>query len=117
VLEEHRATVTGVASVAEALTFLDRATADVLVSDIAMPGEDGYCLIRKVWERAPGAGGRIPALALTAYVGEEDGERALAAGFNQHAGKPVQVLELVAQIAQLAGRTPAPPAPPTRAKR
>ena len=77
---------------------------DVLLSDIEMPGEDGYSLIAKV--RALGAerGGNTPAAALTAYARAEDRTRALLAGFQLHVPKPVEPLELVAVVTNLAGR-------------
>ena len=71
-----------------------------VLADIAMPGEDGYALIRAIRER----GGRIPAAALTAYAREEDRERAIAAGYQAHVSKPVGPAELVATVARLAGR-------------
>jgi signal transduction histidine kinase/FixJ family two-component response regulator len=76
---------------------------DVLVSDIAMPDEDGYYLIRELRSRAPDAGGTTPAVALTAYAREEDRQRALAAGFQSHLAKPVEPCDLAQAIASLAG--------------
>jgi CheY-like chemotaxis protein len=76
--------------------------ADVLVSDIAMPDEDGYCLIRKVRGLAAGEGGDLPAVALTAYARDEDRQRALAAGFQSHLAKPVEPADLAQAIADLA---------------
>jgi CheY-like chemotaxis protein len=93
-----------VPNAAEALALLDREAFHVLVSDIGMPGEDGYALIRSVRQRAIDAGGRIPAAALTAYARTEDRLRALAAGFQIHVPKPVQPEELVTVVASLAGR-------------
>jgi CheY-like chemotaxis protein len=89
---------------AEALELLRRWRPDVLVSDIEMPGEDGYSLIRKV--RALGAeeGGDTPAVALTAYGRTQDRMRSLAAGFNMHVPKPVDPGELTTIIASVAGR-------------
>jgi signal transduction histidine kinase/CheY-like chemotaxis protein len=105
VLEQHRSEVTAVSSVAEALTLLKRWRPDVLVSDLGMPGEDGYDLVRKLRRLAPNDGGRIPALALTAYAQTEDGRQALAAGFQLHVAKPVEPVVLAMAVAQLAGRT------------
>jgi CheY-like chemotaxis protein len=76
---------------------------DVLVSDIAMPDEDGYFLIRELRGRTPEAGGTVPAVALTAYAREEDRQRALAAGFQSHLAKPVEPCDLAQAIAALAG--------------
>ena len=88
-------------SASEALDLFKEWHPDVLVSDIEMPGEDGYSLIRKV--RALGAdnGGRTPAIALTAYGRPQDRLRALAAGFNMHIPKPVDPGELTTIIADI----------------
>jgi CheY-like chemotaxis protein len=75
---------------------------DVLISDIAMPGEDGYWLIRNIRELAPQAGGAIPAVALTAYVRMEERLRVLAAGFQLYVPKPVEPAELRNVVARLA---------------
>ncbi len=77
---------------------------DVLVSDVGMPVEDGYALMRRVRGLSIARGGRTPAIALTAYVREEDARRALAAGFQRHVGKPVDPRELVDLVANLGGR-------------
>jgi signal transduction histidine kinase len=103
-LQQAGAIVLSVPNAADALALLDREAFDVLVSDIGMPGEDGYALIRSVRQRAIDSGGRIPAAALTAYARTEDRLRALAAGFQIHVPKPVQPEELVTVVASLAGR-------------
>jgi signal transduction histidine kinase len=103
-LEQHGARVTAVASVAAALESLDAGPADVLVSDLAMPDEDGYALIRKIRARPAGQGGGVPAAALTAYVRAEDRSRVLAAGFQEHVPKPIDPAGLVNVVASLAGR-------------
>ena len=90
-------------SAREALELLERWRPDMLLSDIGMPGEDGYSLINKIRALPPERGGRTPAAALTAYVREEDRERALAAGYQIHIPKPVSSHQLVATLAQLAG--------------
>jgi CheY-like chemotaxis protein len=96
--------VTTAASVAEALTLMERHAFDVLLSDIGMPEQDGYELIRRVRER--GLNGRtLPAVALTAFARPEDRRRALLAGFQVHVPKPVDPDELVAVVATLVGRT------------
>ncbi len=102
-LEHCGARVTAVPSVADALEALDREVPDVLVSDIGVPGEDGYSLIRKIRERSPERGGNVPAAALTAYARTEDRVRALSSGFQTHLAKPIDPAELVATIAALAG--------------
>jgi CheY-like chemotaxis protein len=75
---------------------------DVLVSDIGMPGQDGYEFIRRV--RTMGPHGGVPAAALTAFARSEDRTRVLVAGYQVHVPKPVQPAELVATVASLAGR-------------
>jgi PAS domain S-box-containing protein len=104
-LEERGAEVRAVGSSAEALAALDQQVPDVLVSDIEMPGPDGYALMRAVRERPSDRGGRVPAAALTAYARTEDRMQALLAGFHLHMPKPVQPAELAAVVASLAGRT------------
>ncbi|WP_437868891.1 response regulator [Sorangium sp. So ce363] len=104
VLSQHHAEVTAVASAHEALAAFCADLPHVLVSDIAMPGEDGYELIRAIRQRPPQAGGDLPALALTAYARKEDQKRALEAGFHMHATKPIEPAALVAAVASLAAR-------------
>jgi signal transduction histidine kinase/DNA-binding response OmpR family regulator len=89
----------------EALQALERWVPDVLVSDIGMPDEDGYTLIKKVRELDAKQPGWIPALALTAYASVEDRMRALSAGFQMHMTKPLDPAELVAVVASLCGRS------------
>jgi len=88
----------------EALQTLAEWRPDVLMSDIGMPGEDGYSLINEVRLLPPEQGGHTPAAAFTAYAREEDRNRALAAGYQMHLAKPVSSSQLVAMIAHLAGR-------------
>ncbi|MES1026422.1 ATP-binding protein [Gloeocapsa sp. BRSZ] len=104
VLHESGAEVIAVASVAEALEALTQRP-DVLVSDIGMPGEDGYALMRKIRELEPEMGGTIPAVALTGYAREEDYTKALAAGFQLHVAKPIRAAELVAVVGSLGRMT------------
>ena len=99
-LEQCGACVHAVGSAAEAMESLERDPPDVLLSDIAMPGTDGYALLGQALERLRGS--RIAAAALTAYAGAEDRRRALAAGFQAHLAKPVEPDELVAAVAKLA---------------
>jgi signal transduction histidine kinase len=103
-LEQCGARVTAVSSVPEVLEALDRETFHVLVSDIGVPGEDGYSMIRKVRARGADRGGNLPAAALTAYARTEDRVRALSSGFQMHLSKPIDPSELVATIAALASR-------------
>ena len=92
------------ASAAQAFEILDRWRPDVLVSDIAMPGEDGYALIQQLRRRSLEDGGGLPAIALTAYAGEGDRARILSAGFQRHMVKPADPVELTAAVAALAHR-------------
>jgi CheY-like chemotaxis protein len=103
-LERMGASVVKAASADEALRQLERERPDLLISDIEMPGCDGYDLIRRVRALPPGRGGAIPAAALTAYARSEDRLRALVAGFNVHIAKPVQPAELAAVAMGLAAR-------------
>jgi len=105
VLERSGADLRIAASSKEALDILNEWRPDVLVSDIGMPGDDGYELIRQVRSRSHNEGGGIPAAALTAYATAEDRLRVLTAGFQIHVAKPVEPLELIAVVASLAGRT------------
>jgi CheY-like chemotaxis protein len=106
VLEKCGAEVTSAGSAEEALTlFLDcveEQRYDVLVSDIAMPQEDGYDLIRKVRVLSAEEGGTIPALALTAHARDVDRRQALLSGFHMHLAKPVEPGRLVQTVASLA---------------
>ena len=101
-LENYGAKVIAVGSATEALEAVQQLMPDVLVSDIGMPNEDGYTLIRKIRALDPEKGGKIPAAALTAYARSEDSQKAIALGFQKHIAKPVEPAELVAVIASLA---------------
>ncbi|NQE34544.1 hybrid sensor histidine kinase/response regulator [Microcoleus asticus] len=107
ILQKYGADVIAVASVKEALTVIETATRspDVLVSDIGMPDEDGYSLIRKLRQLEAQRGGRLPAIALTAYARNDDRRQALLAGFQMHLTKPVDAADLVAVVASLTGLT------------
>ncbi|GAB1545007.1 hypothetical protein NUACC21_76830 [Scytonema sp. NUACC21] len=104
VLEQEGISVTAVATVAEALQELERSRPDVLLSDIRMPDEDGYALIKKVRALEAQKGWQIPKAALTAYLAE-DRAKAIKAGFQSHLHKLAEPTELVAMVAQLAGRS------------
>jgi CheY-like chemotaxis protein len=94
----------GAGSATEALVVFEGWQPDVLVSDIAMPGEDGYSLIRRIRQRTPERGGRVPAVALTAYAKIEDRVTILGAGFQMYLSKPADPNELVAVVGSLAKR-------------
>ena len=102
ILEECGARVLLAGSVAEGIEVVRRERPDMLVSDIGMPGEDGYELIRKVRALKPDEGGRTPAAALTAFARAEDRTRALRAGYQTHVAKPIEPTELTAVVASLA---------------
>jgi signal transduction histidine kinase/CheY-like chemotaxis protein len=104
VLTGQGASVTALSRASDALRILAEERIDVLVSDIEMPGTDGYELIRELRLRPSQQGGAVPALALSAYARTEDRMRALRAGFQLHLAKPVQPSELVTVVASLAAR-------------
>jgi CheY-like chemotaxis protein/nitrogen-specific signal transduction histidine kinase len=104
VLEYCRMEVITAASASEALEAIVQSRPDVLLSDLGMPGEDGYALIAKVRALSPERGGQIPAAALTAYVRGEDRVKVLRSGFQLHVSKPLEPNELIAVVANLAGR-------------
>jgi CheY-like chemotaxis protein/two-component sensor histidine kinase len=96
--------VTAASSAAEGWELLQRDRPDVLISDVGMPGEDGYTFLRRVRALPVERGGRVPALAITAHARPEDRRKALLAGFQMHLAKPVPADELLLMIATLAGR-------------
>ena len=101
VFDNCGAEVITASSAGEALETLDQFRPDALISDIAMPDQDGYDLIRQVRSRDPERGGKTPAVAVTAYASAEDRVRALAAGFQMHVAKPIDPEELIAKVASL----------------
>jgi PAS domain S-box-containing protein len=103
-IERCGAEVTAVASASEALEAIRTVVPDVLISDIGMPETDGYELIRRVRTLPDDGGGKIPAIALTAYARVEDRMQALRAGYHMHVPKPVELAELVAVAASLVQR-------------
>jgi len=103
ILEDHGAIVTSFASADAALTALKASRPGVIVSDVGMPGMDGFQMIRAL-RAGESRDVRIPALALTAFARAEDRKRALQAGFQAHLAKPFDVVELVLLVADLAGR-------------
>jgi hypothetical protein len=103
-LAQQGARVSVASSAARALTLLGRERPDVLVSDIGMPGDDGYALIKQVRARSTAEGGDVPAVALTAYATQDDAARALTAGFQVHLAKPIDPPRLLRAITSLTGR-------------
>ncbi|MHA3772486.1 PAS domain S-box protein [Verrucomicrobiota bacterium sgz303538] len=104
-LENCHAVVRTAGSAREALKLFKEEQPDVLISDIGMPEEDGYALIRRIRALGPEHGGNVPALALTAYARAEDRMKAIRAGFQMHVPKPVEGAELLTMVASLAGKT------------
>jgi PAS domain S-box-containing protein len=104
ILQQAGATVTIVETANEALATLKTMKPDILLTDIAMPEVDGYGLLRQVRSLEPDEGGQIPAIAITAYAGELNQQRVLAAGFQHYISKPVDPNGLVQEIAQFLGR-------------
>jgi CheY-like chemotaxis protein len=103
-LEDSGARVTAVPGVPEALEALERERPNVLLSDIQMPGEDGYALIRKVRALPPDRGGQTPAAALTGLGTFADRARALRAGFQDHVAKPFDARQLARIVTVLAAQ-------------
>lgn len=90
-------------SVAQALSALESGIPHILISDLGMPKEDGYSFIRKIRALSVEKGGKIPAIALSAYAKEEDRRRALITGFQMYLSKPFEPDELVVMVASLSG--------------
>ena len=103
-LKRRQANVTAVSSAGEAIEAIREKLPDVLVSDIAMPGEDGYGLIEKVRSLDSAEAQSIPAVAITAYAKDEDRDRALSSGFQIYVAKPIELAELVSVVARAARR-------------
>ncbi len=104
VLEQRGAQVSAAESVGRAFELLETVQPDIIVSDIAMPDEDGYSLARRVRELPEDAGGRTPIVAVSAYAGASDRNRALSAGFDRYLHKPVDFEELSTTINTLLDR-------------
>jgi CheY-like chemotaxis protein len=101
VLERCQAEVVSVGSVPAALEAIKAARPDVVVSDIGLPGEDGYALAGYLKDMRDADGRSLPCIALTAYVTERDRARALSAGFQAHTAKPVDPRELSLTVANV----------------
>jgi two-component system, chemotaxis family, CheB/CheR fusion protein len=95
------AIVRAAGTAAEGMQALREFQPDVLLSDLAMPGQDGFSMMAEIRRLPPERGGRIPAAALSALAGVDDRQRALAAGFQMHVSKPVDVDGLLSAVAQL----------------
>jgi CheY-like chemotaxis protein len=101
ILKRAGARVTAAPTVREAMERFAQVKPHVVLSDIAMPDEDGYAFVRRIRQLAPDEGGVTPCVALTAYAREEDRARALSAGFQRHLSKPIEPAELIAAVADL----------------
>jgi signal transduction histidine kinase/CheY-like chemotaxis protein len=105
-LESHGASVLTAESASQAIEILQRDHVDVLLADVAMPGEDGYTLIRRLRSMEASRASAIPAAALTAFAREEDRQEALQAGFQIHLAKPIDAGALVSAVAALGHASP-----------
>ena len=103
-LKRYGARVTPTKSAAEALGVFEGELPDVLISDIGMPDQDGYELMRRLRALPPERGGKTPAIALTGYASRKDRERALSSGYQQHMAKPIEQADMIKAIAALVGR-------------
>ena len=104
-LTQHGARVDVACSVPEALEILDRGSVDIVVTDLAMPGEDGFALMQRLRHQGSPRFRFLPVIAVTAYARSEDRERAMSEGFQGFLAKPVEFDRLAMMVAQLAGRT------------
>ncbi len=100
-LDQRSAEVFTASCAADGFTLVERELPDALISDIAMPEEDGYMLIRRIRALPAERGGRTPAIALTAYAAKSDRLRALEAGFDAHFTKPVDIEAVVDKLVDL----------------
>ena len=106
VLESMGAEVKEVESVSNALKLLQHFRPHIILSDISIPEEDGFSFIRKLRQLPREKGGEIPAIALTAYASLEDARKVLAAGFQAHLPKPIDILRLGSVVAEFAKEKP-----------
>jgi CheY-like chemotaxis protein len=104
-LIQCKADVIACASADEGLETAKSFRPDVVISDIGMPGKDGYQFIRELRQIAQDIGKKFPAVALTAFARSEDRTRAMMAGYQVHIAKPIEPQELLATVGSLAGRT------------
>jgi CheY-like chemotaxis protein len=100
-LEQYGAISMAIDTPTEVLPALSTFKPDILICDIGMPQEDGYSLLRRIRKLAPEEGGRVPAIALTAYAKDEDREESQKAGYQRHIAKPVDAEDLLLVIASL----------------
>lgn len=103
ILEECQVEIIKAKSVAEAMDCLARSRPNLLISDVSMPGEDGYVLIEKVKQLTTAQGWQLPVIALTAFATEAEQQRLLAAGFQMHLVKPIDPNEVIAVVMEVMG--------------
>jgi len=101
IFKQHGVEITAVASAAEGLQAIKQVKPDILISDIGLPNEDGYDLIRQVRQLAPEHGGLTPAIALTGYVSLQDRNHAFDVGYQEHLPKPVDIDKLLDLVGKL----------------
>jgi signal transduction histidine kinase/CheY-like chemotaxis protein len=101
---QHDIKTSAVSSAAEALEAVPRLNPDVLISDVGLPGEDGYSLMRKIRQLPTDQGGAVPAIALTGYVSQQDRSRAFEVGYQEHMSKPVNIDKLLDMVLTLGAR-------------
>ena len=99
--EQFNLEMTAVASAAEAIEAIEQNVPDILISDIGMPDEDGYALIRKIRQLPPEKGGLVPAIALTGYASRKDHDLALKDGYQKHISKPIDIDKLISLVKDL----------------
>lgn len=104
ILEDNEADVITASSASEALHLFERSRPDVLISDIGMPGEDGFDLLRKIRALGASRGGAVPAVALTAFASAEDTRKAILSGFQAHVTKPVEPSGVISAVSDARSR-------------
>ena len=105
VLQRAGAHVTAVGSSRDAMAAFESGAPDVLISDIRMPGEDGYTLLRRVRALPEERGGKVPAVAMSASISEEEESLVVAAGFQRFVRKPFELAQVRQAVASVAGRS------------
>jgi CheY-like chemotaxis protein len=105
-LQMAGAQVESVGAAREAIEALKNHVPDVIVSDIGLPDEDGLALMRRIRTLSPSRGGRVPAVAVTAYTLVDDAQETIRAGFQEHFRKPLETSMLFDRIAELADEGP-----------
>jgi CheY-like chemotaxis protein len=105
-LEQYGIETFAVESAAKAYAEISRNPPDILISDVGMPGEDGFELIKKIRQLPPENGGNVPAIALTGYVSRQDRAHALSIGYQEHLAKPVDTEKLLELVKNFVSKDP-----------